>query len=188
MFLLEYFFHNFQSVMSVSKYTALRDFLQVGNFTFCHFQEVIHQQSIAFSFWKFLQGSSAIHHQGHEYQCHILKRLYNLFRSRPKQPFYQQGHLAIRWKIFLYSYDGLIPCNNLSRHYGQLSLNNFQNDIELFSGSQTVFINLTSFPLWFEKCLSLFPHHIRTARCDLMTSFEKFLSFFRVWKKPAQNI
>lgn len=37
-----------------------------------------------------------IHHQGHEYQCHILKRLYNLFRSRPKQPFYQQGHLAIR--------------------------------------------------------------------------------------------
>ena len=31
-----------------------------------------------------------------EYQCHILKRLYNLFRSRPKQPFYQQGHLAIR--------------------------------------------------------------------------------------------
>ena len=56
MFLLEYFFHSFQSVMSVSKYTALRDFLQVGNFTFCHFQEVIHQQSIAFSFWKFLQG------------------------------------------------------------------------------------------------------------------------------------
>ena len=55
MFLLEYFFHSFQSVMSVSKYTALRDFLQVGNFTFCHFQEVIHQQSIAFSFWKFLQ-------------------------------------------------------------------------------------------------------------------------------------
>ena len=30
MFLLEYFFHNFQSVMSISKYTALRDFLQVG--------------------------------------------------------------------------------------------------------------------------------------------------------------
>lgn len=56
MFLLEYFFHSFQSVMSVSKYTALRDFLQVGNFTFCHFQEVIHQQSIAFSFWKLLQG------------------------------------------------------------------------------------------------------------------------------------
>ena len=55
MFLLEYFFHNFQSVMSISKYTALRDFLQVGNFTFCHFQKVIHQQSIAFSFWKFLQ-------------------------------------------------------------------------------------------------------------------------------------
>ena len=33
--------------MSVSKYTALRDFLQVGNFTFCHFQEVIHQQSMS---------------------------------------------------------------------------------------------------------------------------------------------
>ena len=35
-------------------------------------------------------------------------------------------------------FNDLIPCNNLSRHYGQLSLNNFQNDIELFSGSQTV--------------------------------------------------
>ena len=50
--------------------------------------------------WQMLKEENAellpIHHQGHEYQCHILKRLYNLFRSRPKQPFYQQGHLAIR--------------------------------------------------------------------------------------------
>lgn len=92
-----------------------------------------------FSF--FLEVSSRLlpaHHQGHEYQCHILKRLYNLFRNRPTQQNFQRKFLEVHKMEFLYLFVVSILAGSPLQHDGQLSSNNFQSDIELFSGSQTV--------------------------------------------------
>ena len=68
----------------------------------------------------------------------ILKRLYNLFRSRPTQQNFQRKFLEVHRMEFLYLFVVSILVGSPLQHDGQLSSNNFQSDIKLFSGSQTV--------------------------------------------------
>ena len=94
--------------------------------------------------------------------------------------------MEVHNRKFPYFFVALILCDN----YGQCLLLHVwtcsQIDIVLSFGSPTVSYHHTSFPLWREKCLSLFPHHICTARCDLLSWSRKKLKNFFGYKKRYQ--
>ena len=100
-------------------------------------------------------------HQVYGFLYRTHRMLYIHFRNRPIQSIFQQQSLEAHKRIFPLPVVWLIPCGN----YGQL----LTVELTLYRLLEVWrFHNHTPFPLWSEKYVSLFPHHICTAGCDLL--------------------
>ena len=111
-----------------------------------------------------------VHHHKYEYHYRIRWKMYNRCRIRPTQPVFPRRFLEAHRMEFLCLFVASIPAGSPWQHDGQLSKRHWT----VFWKSDG-FINLTPFPLRREKWLSLFPHHICTAGCDLLQDWKIFL-------------
>ena len=115
-------------------------------------------------------------HQVHGFLYRTHRTLYIHFRNRPIQSIFQQQSLEAHKRILPLPVVWLIPCGSYGQCLSQPFWAYSQTDTVLSFGSLMV---SKSHPLslWSEKYVSLFPHHICTAGCDLLQNQKNSLCY-----------